>query len=827
MSSLKKYLFYLLMLQTTLLIASIPPAKQLDKSGFGNILNVSYLNVNNGLTQNSISCITQDKRGFIWIGTYDGLNCFDGLKVVQKRHESDNKYSLPDNRILSLLSEDNGNVLIGTEGGGIIVYDWKSDNFKPLDLENKHHKMQVVNAICKDKKGNIWIAGKNGILIIEHENDKKGKRKSSLIKPLWPDGAKPKHLLCDNEGNIWIGTSAGLFWLNSRSLSHQKVNQEHIYTVFQDKDHMIWYGGSKSIGMLKQIDNNMIEIPACQRLKNTLLEQYKALLISDITQDVNGIIWLTTNKGVVACDTNKEGQFFIKNYHYSENIPIDRLNCAFLDKANNLWLGSFRKGVIQLDLNSKSIHSFLPLFNNKEGKYVTTLYATDKDIWIGTFDGGLLQYSIKNRLIKQLSEIKSRSILSFYKSSQENYYVGGSSGLYQIEENGHVQLLLSGTTIRSICEDNFGKLWLATWSGIIIYDPQSRTKEYVTEKNGLSSNIGYVITKEKGKNILWYGTIGGGLNKISYDKQGVRNIKIFKHQPNSSTISNNHIWNLYKDTDDKLWVGTDAGLNLVKGDKAMHISHPMLRNMKITSITKDKHGNLWLSTGQGLVKYNQKTNEAKLYTYDNGLSSNTLTEASFITASGDIYIGSVNGLNAFNPEEIKLNPYLPQTSFTAIKIYDKIIKPNQELNGRTLLSNNIDATSEIRLKHNEDNFTLIVATLHFSSPTANRFKYRLVGLSKSWYVSESRQTAIEYSHLPAGRYKLEVVSSNNDGVWSNHYKTLNIIVDPAPWLTWWAKTIYILATGICLWLIYSYYDDKQKMRKQIFVEKYITDILKC
>lgn len=822
-------------------LASAQGDDYLLHSGFVNELIFNDIDVNNGLSQNSVTCILQDQKGFIWVGTYDGLNRFDGIEVKQKRHESNNKFSLADNRILALCQLDSDRMLVGTEGGGVMLYYSHLEQFFPLRLENPQHQMTVAKSICTDKSGNIWVASHKSLVVVDRHQDNIPFHQSWLLSDFNND--EINKVFCDRAGNIWVATENGLYMISYKDIAGnnkqrskttmpvavKKVRSGNVKVISQDKEHTIWYGGYGTLGLVKVVDNRVIDLPSYRPLMHDLFAENASLRVSGIVQDLKGSIWIATdNLGLVKCGLNNQGEYFMaERYHTGSTygrIPEDNLNCVYVDHADNLWLGTFHSGVAHASLVKKNIYSFSPLLERKSGKYVTTVFDDKEHLWVGTMDSGLQLYDKAAQHFKTVPGIKAKSVLSFFRTADQTVYLGTSNGLYVFEEKeidiGHKKLLFPGKAIRAICKDSFGRIWLATWQGILLWHPDSGHFENFTHKDGLSSNTGYVMHKDSRENVIWYGTIGGGLNKISYDKNGIQEVGIFQQEGSGNGLSNNHVWCIYEDDGHQLWVGTDAGLSYIKSGKVFRIDHPSIRNRKITSIQKDELSRLWLGSGQGLICFDPIGNEVRQYTNEDGLRSNTLTEAVYKSANGLIFFGNIGGLNAIVPKDVRQNPYAPKTAFTDFRVHNEALSPGMTLNGRQVLAESVNIIDRIVLHHDENSFALSLAALHYASPSANKFKYMLGGYDKDWLYTDPGKFSVAYSHLPAGNYKLQVASANNDGVWAKELKTLDIIIKPAPWWTWWAKTSYALALCIAGYFVFSAYSARKKIGKQVFIEQY-------
>lgn len=794
--------------------------------GFGNNKEFTQLTVNNGLSQNSVTSIVQDKNGFIWVGSYDGLNRFDGLQVKNYRHQSNSPFSLADNRILALCALNNGNLLIGSEGGGLSLYHQQQEQFLAVTLKNnQQQEVKNIVSICKTRNENILAAEKTQIYYIEKLTDKTPKN----ITIGFAQKGNILRLYADEENNVWIGTDNGLYLLKYPIQANAipvKVADGHFSSLFEDKDKNLWYGGYGNLGIIKKHGERLITLPSLYtNIRNSIFAKNHNMLVSAIAQDNAGNIYLSTDQyGLLVCALNSRGEFEVKEHFYSESryspLPENNINTCFIDSTNTLWLGTFQNGVAYNSLNPKNIYSFLPLIGAKRGKYITTVSYHQGNIWIGTMDNGLWRYDTGNGKYINETGVVSRSILCFFYDAPNNrYYVGGNQGLYRLDKGKSWQKILDNT-VRSICTDKFGRLWLATWQGIIIYTPATGATLALTEKDGLSSNMGYVLLPEKNGQIVWCGTIGGGLNKINYTANGIAGIKKYVYRENQKGISNNHIWCLFEDKKGNIWVGTDAGLNFVNAQQISQLKLPEIENSKITSITEDSDGAFWIGTGNGLAHYKPRNNRIKFYRHNDGLLSNTLTEATFKMPNGSILVGTINGLNAFYSKAIQTDQYLAKVAFTSLSVYGQTVNSGDTLSGRVLLKQSINTVGKLNLKHNENNLSLSVAALHFAAPKANRIRYKLEGYDKDWIVAQAGLAAITYSHLPTGEYQLRVSAANNDGLWSNEVKTLAINISPSPWLSWWAKTIYLLILAIIGWLIYRNYMSRKNMQQQVFLEKY-------
>jgi signal transduction histidine kinase/ligand-binding sensor domain-containing protein/DNA-binding response OmpR family regulator len=800
-----------------------------------------YLSVNNGLSQNSITSIMQDSKGFIWIGTYDGLNRFDGFAIRTKRHVSNNKNSLSDNRILSIHESSKGEILIGTDGGGLNILDPALDQISRINISTQQSQSNVVRSLSTDANDRIWAGSERGLAIIS-----RSWAKNTPVQIFYPQILKNRNirsLLKDKSGNMWIGTDLGLFvytpvstvnWKEENLIKISDLGERMVTSLHQSKQEM-WIGTTTGLFHFKSVKAKTTpfaeSLSAMQNLTG----------ITGIDADANGNIWISTmNSGLVKLSPDSAGNMKRREQYITQrpfcNIAENAINTVFIDRSNTLWAGTYQKGINYTDLSPKKFYSFYPLMSNEQGvfgyrgRYISTVLETADDVWTGTLNEGLLQY---NKCTKKLTafktEINSEAICSILETRDKSIWVGGSDGLYKVESgpNGkRIRTVKNKFVARSMCEDNFGNIWISTWDGVVKYNPATDEISRIAVKDGLSSNSVYIVYKDPFAPIIWAGTIGGGLNSIEYNEKGASKILVYKHQEtDANALSSNHIWCLYRDKANALWVGTDAGLNrLTINAKAQvtgyrTINETPIKDRKIMAILEDDSGNLWLSGSQGLFRYHVTSGTTHQYTYQDGLQSNTLTEAVYKNKDGLLYFGGINGLNYFKPQD-KTDKVFPSiTAFTDFRIFNKSVRIGEKVDGDLILENDINHTKTITLSHKQRDFSIAFASLHFAASENNKFRYKLEGYDKNWIFTDHTQRVASYSNLAPGNYSFLVSSSDRDDFDPHTTKTINFIIKPAPWATWWAKSLYaLILTGI-LAFFFNYFRTKQRLKNEVFKER--------
>ncbi len=506
------------------------------------------LSGNNGLSQNSVTSFLQDSKGFIWIGTYDGLNRFDGFATQIKRHESNDSNSLSDNRILCLHEDSRGNILIGTEGGGLNIFDPALDIFRHISLQNDDFAGSVVWSICTDQQGNIWVGTSNNLYILP--NSKKETGYKTLLNTHLLKGRTILKTSCDFAGNIWIGTNDGLYICKPGNNLSERINNiemvkgfEHSYitAIFQDRQHNIWLAQNGKLVTAGFVgDNASNELILRERYSSLFGAVKEKVKITGIVEDVSGNLWISSrNAGLFKFQFDDGRNTSSVQYYNTQqpfcNISEDHLSSLFIDQSNTLWVGTVRRGVNYFNISHKKFYLFSPLQSKEigelgyKGKFIDAIADDGQNLWIGTSYEGLYQYNkCSRKLFSYFNNIGSNTVLSMFLSKDQTLWIGTETGLYKVSAASQfnqlkrkIEPVKKGIVVRSICEDKSGNLWIATWDGLIVYNRASNTSKTITVELGLSSNKVYTLYADPLDSIIWAGTIGAGLNQIRYQQNKI------------------------------------------------------------------------------------------------------------------------------------------------------------------------------------------------------------------------------------------------------------------------------------------------------------------
>ncbi|MDP4174881.1 MAG: two-component regulator propeller domain-containing protein [Bacteroidota bacterium] len=800
-------------------------------------LKFERISVDQGLSQSSVFSICQDNKGFLWFGTLEGLNKYDGYNFTIFKANQSSKNSLSSSTIFKIYEDKRGNLWIGTLGGGLNKYDKEKECFVRY-MHNSSDPFSIsdnnVRAIFEDSNNNLWIGTNNGLNVFDRKNGKfkkyfNSKNDVSLsnnyVWSIYEDTRKQlwigtygglnqydrkndrfirytyipgqKNALSNNyiwdikedhNHRLWIGTNNGLnlFDRDKRTFTvfkndpkdQSSISQNNIWRIYEDKEGTIW------IGTLGGGLNRLIDLPngRCKFEKYQYSAFYAGSLshnyIWSIFEDRSGVLWIGTDVGLNKYDSKKE-KFRLYRYDpFNENsLSNNEVTVIHEDSKERIWIGT-RNG---LNLFDPQKNSFIHYKNNPKNSnslsnnYIRSLYE-DKSgtMWVGTNGGGLDEYNIcKNMFIHHKV----------------------SSGENSITDNN----------VTAIYEDKYGILWVGTLSGLNKYDRKRKIfNHYIHDPSNpysISHDYVYSIYEDK-KGNLWIGTLGGGLN--CFDRNNSRFYHYQFDPGNINSISNNYIWTIFGDTynnSDVLWIGTNDGLNrfnLISRKFESFKEKDGLANGVIYGILRDGEKNLWLSTNKGLSKFDLNKSFFRNYSPGDGLQSNQFTGGAFCKSKrGEMYFGGINGFNRFYPDSIKDNNTVPPIVITDFQIFNKSIKPQVE---GSPLKKSITETEEIRLNFNQSVFSFEFASLHFSNPQENQYAYKLEGFDKYWNYSKSRRFAT-YTNLDPGTYTFRVIGSNNDGVWNTVGASVKIIILPPFWRTWWFMLLALICIIAVIWAI--------------------------
>ena len=817
-----------------------------------------HLSNQKGLSQNSISSIGQDQHGFIWIGTYDGLNRYDGYNIKLFRNDPNLPFSVADNYIKTLLIDDEGKIWVGTNSEGISIYypdennfrTIRKDRFNPNGLSNNE-----INVLFQDSEKKIWVGTNNGLNLLRNDQDEIQAigdndesfiaRKSGILTKVFQkffhNSANPNtisgNVIYDIEqldyGNFFIATNNGVSVYNKKA--------ETFKTIFK--------GESKKILFV----DNILFIAHANGL--TLLnydgsifsENEFSLLnikVKDIKFDRESKVWLATTKGIVVIDINTfEKNIIINNPLDPSSLVVNDINTLFFDRTNVLWIGTELGGLDKWDPGSVGIELYRknPFDKNSlSSNRVRSIYKDEQNIlWVGTVDGGLNKWDRNTNEITRFihnpddkRSIPNNHVRCIFEDSNNNLWIGTDGGgvcILDRKTGKFTPIEIKGLEpenmrIWHIAEDYKGAIWMASFGGgLIEYFPENKgTKIYKrkAEKSGSLTDNKITFVYESQARVIWVGTFGGGLEKWDRYSQTFKHHKYSRKAPR--TISNDRIYSIFEDSKGTLWIGTKAGLNKYDPEKdefKRFTEANGLPNNVVMGILEDTKRNLWLSTNNGIAKFDLKDYSVVKYDISDGLQSNEFLVGSYFKdENGNMYFGGINGINAFYPEELQLNQYVPQIVILNLKINNKNIEQIEN----SPISKNISYINEIELNHNQNVFSIEFSAMHFSQPQKNKYMYMLYPFDKEWINSDALHRTATYTNIEPGDYIFRVIGSNSDGIWNEEGASLKIFIRPPIWQTWWFRTTFIVIVllGIFFWYrsrINRIENQKKKLEEEVIL----------
>ena len=764
--------------------------------------NLYFLTVNNGLSQQDVEACVQDKHGFLWFATYDGLNRFDGLNFKVYRHNPLDSNSISYNRITNLCTMDSL-IWIGTENHSIIKYNLNNNRFENVtsligSYESKHSKINTISEILNKQ---ILIATSTGLYIYNTGNGL-----TEIIDTCNVNSVvvfKNRIYSCTNNGiNIYCLNQQGKYEIISRIFEGNVINQ---IKISYDEERILVCTDSKlcflnmdgSVDSSVDFDNKVLDV---------------------IEWMDDNLIVLTTRKMYLI---NSNGKYRLNNDFFKNNL----LKRIFKDRENNIWILSGNKGIAKMSENSIV---FNKLSIDDSDIFVKSFLKTRAGTcFIGTKDNGL--YVIKNNKTKNL--LKTQFVSNLFEDNRNIVWIFSNNIIYQYDDSKEILQPLRrakgypkeySDKGMAVTQDRLNNLWIVQNNGFLkvsCSDSFSKTMNYEFIeyssflKNELSDCIITSFIFDEKKNCFWLGTQGKGLYKIRIDDNIILEGNI--STINIPTIKSNLIWSLALDWNNNVWIGTDIGLykmeSFEKADSLKYRIYPfkneLLSTKKIMAISISNDSTLWLNTSQGLLSYKPSNKSISHYDHLNGLLSNTFTEASFIK-NDTLYVGNINGVNFFNTTMVKKNTVPPLIAVDDIKIMGESIKKND-----TFFSN---SNKKLSLEYNKNSITIDVKAIHFENSKSNHISYYLKGNDKIWTTTNNNQ--IIYNNLSIGKYTLLIKASNSDGIWSDNY-SLEIYVKPPFWKTWWAYSLYVILLFSILYLLKKRYDFKRKRMVELQIER--------
>ncbi len=791
------------------------------------------ISTEDGLSQSTVLCMTQDRRGFMWLGTEDGLNRYDGHSFATYRHNPDDPNSLSSSYIWSLLEDQEGLLWIGTWGGGLNCFDPSQNTFTryqpdPQDSTSISHDR--VTAIVEDSLGFLWVCTDGGGV---NRFDRSTRRFTAMEQvAISAPRNLPRDVFCmltDRQGIIWIGTYySGLLSLDPRSgtlTSHRydpqnpgSISSDRITALCETVDGNLWvatWGGGLNLfhRTTRSFEHYRHDPHDSLSLPNDIL---RSLML-----DSRGRLWIgTVGSGLARLDSST-GRFV--QYRYSRSVASslsDDVVCSLLeDDGGVLWFGTSNG----ISLVSPYVQKF-PLYRNDvrspSGLNGTRIFAMCRDslglIWIGTEDAGLNVLDPRSGRFRHFrhspadaSSLPNDYVTALLTDSHGDVWVGtygGGVARFDRARNSFLRYVsdraVPGRPLNpwnsALAEDRAGNIWVGTWvQGIFVMNRDGEVlRRFVNEGHDSTSipdnDVRCIVQDHFGS--IWVGTARGGVARLDSLSGGFRR---FRHDPaNPRSISNDYVQTVYEDRQGNLWIGTFGGgfnrVNRATGECVSFTMRDGLPSNVVYAILEDRAGNLWMSTNNGISCFDPVSVTFKNYSRYDGLQADEFNfGASCMASDGRMYFGGVDGFNEINPGNIAHNPHTPPIVITGLNVFNSPIR----------LDSVFARGSEVTFDHTQNFFSFEYAALDYSLPDRNAYAYMLEGVDKAWVDAGTRRLA-GYTDIAPGRYMFRVRGTNNDGVWNLEGASLVITITPPFWKTVWFRVLGVLMLFAAVTVVY-------------------------
>ena len=770
-----------------------------------------------GLSQSVVNCILEDNQGFMWFGTQDGLNKYNGYGTIVYKHNPVDSNSLSNNFIFSLYEDKNNILWIGTNGSGLDAFDLYTNKF--THYQNTSDTASISNndvwSIIEGKDGLLWMGTDNGLNSFNRKTHRFQRYFNNSADSSNPAENMIYSLHQDKNGIIWMGTyGAGLFSFNPKTKKFTPYSsygknatipdylRDKIKSIYEDNKDNLWIatdgGGLGKFNIrTKTFEDFLRNNP---NDSNSISADYT----TSIVRDSSGKLWIGSFYGGVTCYDITKNQFtpYLHDNQNPKSLINNDVKCLYVDRQGVLWIGT--QSGISLRFRENDQFTLYKNSSENQGSNCVMSLLEDKDglLWIATNGAGIFTLDRKTHTYTPhedlTAKVTNNAALALYQDKDGLIWVGTwGNGLVSYNKEtqttehyneSNSPLQGSAETVTCIAQDSSGLMWFGTYgSGLFSFNKKTEKFTNYNVNNGLSSNNIYSVFVDKNKD-LWIGTDGGGV-MIRNNKTGkLTTVKVDKEEKNS--LSANTVYCIYEDKAGMIWLGTNIGLdkyNRTTNKFTDYFEKDGLPNDVIYGILPDNEGNLWMSTNKGISKFNPNVTNTegsafRNYDVNDGLQGKEFNQgAYFESKSGELFFGGVNGINSFFPSKIKGNEHIPPVYITSYKLFGK----------ETALDTTISSKKFIQLSWKDNFFSFDFVALDYEMPLQNKYQYKLDGVDDDWSPPTTRRFA-SYTQLSGGDYVFHVRACNNDGVWNDKGAVLYIRIIPPFWRTKWFYSLCIL-----------------------------------
>ncbi|WP_109833344.1 two-component regulator propeller domain-containing protein [Reichenbachiella versicolor] len=814
---------------------------------------IQFIQIKDEFSQNTASVVIEDHRGFLWVGTRNGLNRYDGMDVTAYHHDDLDSTTVCGSFIASLYIDSDKSLWVGTLGDGLCRYDELSDTFVSYKsiLSNYGLDGVTISAIYEDDYKNLWIGTLNsGLYRWDRESNDLVQYIHNVEDELGISSNYITEIVSAGPGKMWVSTWGGglnLFDINTQRFIHYKEGQEKpaspisnvIRSMTLGNNGDLWLGTDKGVDRVTYHREGRYEFDHIEFTKS----QSDTHSILSILQDADEQLWVgTENDGLCVLDFSQgQENWYVSDPKIEYSIKNNSIWSLYEGNSGIIWVGTYNRGLFKVD---KSVRKFAKYKNSPYTETSLSLgavsaFAEDENnnVWVATDGGGLNYWDVEKNKFHHYSSSTNQNfpdeILSLMTDSRGNVWIGTWQGGVFVKKRGNAKFEKfdlrhefntdkEKEVVFSIIEDSFGKIWILVFrGGALRYDPDKDTFESFTYQETdsvrLCSTLLTCIFEDSDQNI-WIGTEGSGLNKLERKEKGYIS-QVFVNDPNNpNSISNNTIFSIKEDAQGSLWFGTSGGLNKYDKEKGLFEKFGKrngLLDEVVHAIEFDISNNLWLSTNKGISRLHIDNYSIQNFDLHDGLQSlEFFKNSSLKLSNGDLLFGGIEGFNAISPDHIVDDHKDVKIYLSDFKLYNQSVK----VGNSSPLTKDLMDTKTITLRYNQNDFSFHFSQLNYSQSPKNIYAYQLVNYDQQWQNAGNRKEAF-YTNVPPGDYVFKVKSTNNDGSWSVNEAQVKIEITPAWYDTYWAYTVYVMiGLGLLYWF-YSTVVNRERLKNKIELDQ--------
>jgi len=838
------------------------------------LLKFRNYNTDDGLPDNYIVDIHQDSYGLLWIATENGLSVFDGYSFKTYTYSQHDSTSISSNQISFILEDpaDEGKAMWIATKDGLNLFDRESDTFTRLmhdPADSLSLPSSDIVSIMKSRDGTMWLGFYgDGLAQMTIDDEATGdlEKRVRYKRYLHSEDSTTlsnnylRMLFEDSAGRIWASTSYGLSILDKERKAFKRYYREKnnessisslsVFKVVEDSSGVLWVATLGGRGLQRAIvadngDVSFIRHGAFSGHPDSL----QSTTVLDLHVDKMNNLWIATLGGGLGKYDGKRFTHWKQDEGGPRAFEANSIFCLTEDQSGILWIGSVYNGIFSTaQMYPQNVrfhhlseeHRILP-----EHRIHSIIEDHTGKIWLGT-ESGIFTYTLQDGLLNLVRETVELEIIgrrdmnldrmivtSLLYSGKDELWIASEflGGLFKMNVNSGVANFfyndrddpssIHSNTITGFYKDKNDAMWITTVSGIARYTG-SGFINYMhdeTAENTLASNDVWGMVHDH-DSLYWVGT-DNGLSKLIVGPNDEAYFTNFYHQPeDNNTLSHNAVRAIHKDLSGNIWIGTSGGLNQLIKHGPDSVSFKSYLNdgeraVEIRSIQEDDNDHLWLNTSIGLSRFDPSTGNIKTFDTGDGLQSKVFNRyANLRHSSGLMLFGGQNGLNIFDPKNIKESQFIAPIQLTSLKVLNKPVSPGK----RSVIKKHISLAEEIRLGYQENYLTIEYASLDYRMPSKNQYAYKLEGLQADWVYVGSRNYA-DYTNLDPGEYVFRVKATNSDGIWNEEGTSVKIIITPPPWKTWWAYSLYFIFALAAFWAFRSYELNRQRLKHELEMEQ--------